>query len=420
MEPSAPEPFLANAEDTIKRFQNHPSIVIWCGRNEGVPPPAINEGLEALIRKYDGTRYYQPNSIAINLLGSGPWSYLDPVKYFTENGKGFTTELGLPSPLTADSIRSMMAPQDLWPPGDAWAYHDWDSGPMDVNKYMAVLTTRHGEPSDFEDFVRKAQMVNYVSHRAMYEGLNALLWKPATGRLMWMSHPSWPSMVWQIYGWDYQPNASFYGIKKACEPIHIQMNLPDYAVLVTNTTTQPLHAARIKARVFDLGGKLLETNEAAVEVPEDGIASSFIVKAAADKTVRFVKLELRDSSGKLLSENFYWQAPTDADYIALDRLPRVRLTAKSSAVRNPAGAFVTVQLANPSKTVALMTFLTLRDAKTGQRILPAYASDNYVNLLPGEKRVVTFECPPNISQMPLAVTLEGWNIEHATIAVGGS
>ena len=58
---------LANAEDTIKRFRNHPSIVIWCGRNEGVPPPYLNEGLDALVREHDGTRYYQPSSIKINL-----------------------------------------------------------------------------------------------------------------------------------------------------------------------------------------------------------------------------------------------------------------------------------------------------------------------------------------------------------------
>ena len=41
--------FLDNARDTILRFRNHPSIVVWCGRNEGVPQPIINEGLIKLI-----------------------------------------------------------------------------------------------------------------------------------------------------------------------------------------------------------------------------------------------------------------------------------------------------------------------------------------------------------------------------------
>ncbi|HET6929694.1 MAG TPA: LamG-like jellyroll fold domain-containing protein, partial [Candidatus Acidoferrum sp.] len=35
IEPEDPALFLENARDTIARFRNHPSIAIWCGRNEG-------------------------------------------------------------------------------------------------------------------------------------------------------------------------------------------------------------------------------------------------------------------------------------------------------------------------------------------------------------------------------------------------
>ena len=45
LEAQDPQLFLANARDTILRFRHHPSIVVWCGRNEGVPQPIINEGL---------------------------------------------------------------------------------------------------------------------------------------------------------------------------------------------------------------------------------------------------------------------------------------------------------------------------------------------------------------------------------------
>ena len=31
--------FSKNARDTILRYRHHPSIVVWCGRNEGVPQP---------------------------------------------------------------------------------------------------------------------------------------------------------------------------------------------------------------------------------------------------------------------------------------------------------------------------------------------------------------------------------------------
>ena len=76
VEPEDPELFLANARDTILRFRNHPSIVVWCGRNEGVPQPVLNKGLAELITSLDGTRYYSPSSNQVNLQNSGPYKYL--------------------------------------------------------------------------------------------------------------------------------------------------------------------------------------------------------------------------------------------------------------------------------------------------------------------------------------------------------
>ena len=78
LEAEDPELFLLNARDTILRFRNHPSILLWCGRNEGVPQPILNNGLEELVRTLDGTRYYSPSSNQINLEDSGPYQYKNP------------------------------------------------------------------------------------------------------------------------------------------------------------------------------------------------------------------------------------------------------------------------------------------------------------------------------------------------------
>ena len=78
VEAGNPALLLDNARDTILRFRNHPSIVMWCGRNEGVPQPVMNKGLAELIRSLDGTRYYSPSSNQVNLQNSGPYKYMDP------------------------------------------------------------------------------------------------------------------------------------------------------------------------------------------------------------------------------------------------------------------------------------------------------------------------------------------------------
>ena len=138
-----PALFLANAEDTIKRYRNHPSIVLWCGRNEGVPQPIINEGLAALTRTLDGTRYYSPSSNQVNLQDSGPYSYQDPALYFRQLNRGFSVETGTPSMSTLESFQSSVPKADQWPIDDVWAYHDWhESGNGDVHTFMAEGRSR--------------------------------------------------------------------------------------------------------------------------------------------------------------------------------------------------------------------------------------------------------------------------------------
>ena len=106
VEAQDPALFLDNVRDTISRFRNHPSIVVWCGRNEGVPQPIINEGIIDLVRALDGTRYYFPSSNQVNLQNSGPYKYMDPTLYYTTLNHGFSVETGTPSFSTLESFRA--------------------------------------------------------------------------------------------------------------------------------------------------------------------------------------------------------------------------------------------------------------------------------------------------------------------------
>jgi beta-galactosidase/beta-glucuronidase len=384
LEPTDTALFLANARDTVLRFRNHPSLAIWCGRNEGVPPPAINEGLDELIRALDGTRYYSPNSREVNLQGSGPWHYREAVKYFT-TARGFSTELGLPSVPRADVLRGMLAASDPWPPDDAWAYHDWHAkGGGDVNHFMKAMEEELGAPAGLEDFERKSQLLNYVSHRAMFEGFNAQLWRPNTGRLMWMTHPAWPSTSWQMYASDYSTDGAYYGVKKACEPLHVQLNLPGLEAAVVNLTREARPNLTLSARALRVRGEELFAREMKISAPANSTSEGFRLELPGGdgRDVALVKLSLGDEAGRTLSENFYWHAPRPAGYRALNDLPAADIVL--SAVRRDAGGGaagavrVEVGLTNRGTSAALALQAILRDAGTGARLLPAYASDNFV------------------------------------------
>ncbi|MFC3551991.1 LamG-like jellyroll fold domain-containing protein [Lysobacter cavernae] len=416
LEPQDEALFVANASDVIRRYRHHPSIVLWFGRNEGVPQPWLNEELDRIVAELDGTRYYSGSSNSVNLAGSGPYNYREPETYFTEHARGFSVEVGTPSFATREAFAAMVEPADLWPIGDAWAYHDWhQSGNGDTATFMRAMADRLGEAKDFADFERKAQLLNYDSHRAIFEGMNAHLWSKNSGRLLWMSHPAWPSNMWQIYSHDYDTHAAYYAVKKAAEPVHVQMNLPEHGLALVNNTRQALRGVEVEASVHAADGRVLQQSRRRVDAAAGAVAGAEGLDLAgvlAQEGVVYVKLRAIHGGGTL-SENFYWVAhDAAASRQRLAALPQVTLDAQAQAQAD--GNTVRVRLRNSSQTVALVAKLTLVDAE-GKRILPAFADDNYVNLLPGESRDVTIACDRVAALQGGAVMLRGWNVAETSL-----
>jgi hypothetical protein len=420
VEAEDPSLFLKNARDTILRFRNHPSIAVWCGRNEGVPQPVINEGLADLIRTLDGTRYYSPSSNQVNLQQSGPYRYMDPALYYTTLNHGFSVETGTPSFSTVESFRAWIPKADQWPISDDWAYHDWhQSGNGDMAPLMAEMQAEFGAPTSLEDFERKVQMLDYVDHRAIFEGMNAHLWNPNSGRMLWMTQPAWPSNTWQILNSDYDTQSSFYAVKKACEPLHVQLDLSNYDVAVINTTNDLSARMLISASVYSLDSKLLLHKEGQKDAIANSVTDAFNLEIApfltSDEMV-LVELELKTSTGQMVSQNFYWLGEESASYRRLNRLAAssISVSAKSA----PAGdeIHVQVELRNTGSVVSIADKLTLSNSD-GSRILPAYYSDNYVSLLPGEMRRIEIAYSAKSANGAAQLAIRGWNIAAQTFPI---
>ena len=397
--------FAQNAADSIKRFRNHPSIALWCSGNEGVCPEPLHEKLNQLIYELDGTRYFQPDSRLINMRNSGPWSNLPLEKYFHDLNQGFSTEIGASSIPSPEVMRTFIPEADLWPYGDLWAYHDLHvKGAGDHKSTFGRIATRFGEPQNLDDLCRKAQMLNYETFRGIYEGFNSRMWNDCSGVIVWMSQPSWPSLVWNFYSWNYDPDASLFGAQKGAEPVHIQMSLPECKVAVINHLSNRLENAMVTAIIYDLSGHVEQTRTNTVTANPDACTDVLTLDWPA-KGCHFVRLELHNHDGKLLSENFYWHASDEKDVQELNSLPKVKLNGELHTER---GA-VTGRVTNTGNAPALAIYLTLRDAKTGEHILPAYYNDNYFSLLPGESHDFRIEFPRHNGKPQVSMT--GWNIE---------
>lgn len=418
LEPQDVPLFLNNAADVIARYRNHPSIALWFGRNEGVPQPILNEGLENLIHDLDGTRWYTGSSNRVNLQNSGPYNYREPETYYTEHAKGFSVEVGTPSFPTLEAFEAAVPAPDRWPISDAWAYHDWHpTGNGATKSFIDAMTAKLGAPSSLEDFERKAQLMNYETHRAVFEGMNAELWTKSSGRLLWMTQPAWPSTMWQILSHDYDTHAAYYGTQKGSEIVHVQMNFPEHRLELVNNGGAAIAGATLRAQVLSLDGRPLADRSTRIDAAANSVAQGEVldlVGPLAAQGAVVVRLDAADADGAPLSSNLYWLARDAAGSRQLSDMPAqaVSITATATAAGNETQA--TVTLRNTGTAPALNAKLTLIDAK-GQRLLPAYYADNYVSLLPGETRTVTVRYPTKVAGARVA--LRGWNVVPAVAAV---
>ena len=386
--------YLYNVREKIVRYRNHASIAIWCARNEGFPPKEIEDSLVVMMHELEPSRLYQSSSTEGRGVNSGgPYSWRTPVDFYNYN-EAFKTETGTMSIPTIESIQGMMPKEDWEEINDDWAEHDFAIGAQKGDKFPGMIDKRYGAVKNLADFVRKSQLANYESYRAMYEGRFAKLFSPVTGVLTWMSHPAQPSFVWQLYHYDLEPNASLFATRKACEPLHVQLNEKEGFVQVINATPNTLENAHVSLGVFGLDGKKIY--EALSTVNADASKATTVKNLSVPKdlqTVHFIRLQLLDASQKLISDNFYWKGATgdENNFTALDSMPIATL--KASAIKKAEGNKLVLQvvLENTSDVPAIMTHLQLRNSVTNKRVLPVFYNDNYISLLPGESKTIFIE-----------------------------
>lgn len=413
--------YMANVRDKVLRFRDHPSIAIWCGRNEGYPPKDIDDALRTMMAQLDPVRLYQPSSTdGRGVISHGPYRWRAPEEFYVfPDTEAFKTEIGSVSVPTLDGVHHMMPQKDWETINDDWAEHDFAKGNSGAEDYPAEMTARYGPILNLADFVRKAQMMNFEAFRAMYEGRNAKMWNTTTAVITWMSNPAQPSFVWQIYGYDYDPMSSFFAVKDASEPIHIQWNEATDELETINNTPAAFHGM-VTWTIYALDGTKISTQQMPVDAAADNITRlSTLTNPATPAGVHFVELELHGADGKLVSRNVYWRAPaaTRDDLTSMDAMPKVELTATLAQHRALHGEIAyTITLMNPTPHMAVMAHVTLRrlgepdNAIADNRVLPAFYSDNYVTLAPGESEPITITAnAADLEGAKPLITLDGWN-----------
>ncbi len=231
-DPKSNDVFMANAADLVNRIRTHPSVGLYCGRNEGYPAKPLDDAIRALLASRHADVPYISSSADDVASGHGPYRAMGVNHYFY---KGATpkihSEMGMPNIMTIDSLRATMPESSLWPLGRMYGIHDFAlDGAQGGASFLERIQKSYGGVSSVTEWATLAQFVNYEGYRAMYEAQS----RNRMGLLIWMSHSAWPSLVWQTYDYFFEPTAGYFGARKGSEPLHIQWNPTTEHVEVVN------------------------------------------------------------------------------------------------------------------------------------------------------------------------------------------
>ena len=387
-DPADPEMFLANAADKIRKVRHHASIPLYCGRNEGNPPKSLFDALPKLCEELDGTRHYIPHSAGGTVSGFGPYSVRDPKWYFANAPETLHSERGQPNVPEIDSMRAMLGPDHLWPIDDVWGQHDFTGGgAQGCGGFRDYIRRSYVEPADLETFTRLAQFVEYENHKAMFESVYV---KGGNGILMWMSQSAWPSMVWQTYDYWHDVNGGYYGAKAGNQAVNVILDQNANVFWAVNDTARPLKGEAVVS-FHGTDGKVLDVRRQALDLAADSRLRLFELPALEPADgVLLVRAKVMEDD-RTRAENFTWlNVRSPRDYRAL--LPLASGEASITGVKTTVrGAQIAGEatVANRLERPLLLVRVKLVD-ENGARVLPVHWSDNYVSLLPGESRRLTF------------------------------
>jgi len=403
--------FIANAKDLLLRIRNHPSIAIYVGRNEGSPLKPLNDSLKSLIKKYNSEIDYIPDSANYQVTGHGPYMALEAKDYFSlKNGNKFHSERGMANFMSYESFTRSLPEKAWWPQNNMWGIHDFTKGgAQNGDSFNALMNKGFGKPNNLKRYDELAQWINYNGYRAMFESRS----KYRKGLLLWMSHSAWPSNVWQTYDYYFDVNGGYFGAKKGAEPLHVQWNPIDNTVELVNLSCGDLKNLTVEAKIVNLDGSIAWTNKTKLDSKEDSTNKCFKLDFSEKlSATHFIKLDLLDANGKVLDDNFYWRGTEENNFKALNSIDKTALLNTTIMTHKDSQWTVKTTLKNTSSIPALMIHLQVKGSKSGELILPAFFSDNYLSLLGGEEKTINirFKQEDTRGEKP-EVIVSGFNLK---------
>ena len=441
----------ASLRAQLLRIRSHPSLLVWLNGSDNPPPPKVEQMYLDIERDthWPNPTLSSASARPTTLSGktgvkmTGPYDYVSPSYWLTDpelhgGAWGFNTETS-PGPAipVASTLRRFLPAKALWPRDEDWQYHN-GSGKFDnTTVFDGAMQQSYGEPHSLAEYEQSAQAMAYDGERAMFEAYARNKYA-STGVVQWMLNNAWPSMIWHLYDYYLDSGGGYYGARKACEPLHVQYSYDDRSVVVVNSTYAAVPGLHVKVAVYDLKLQPVFEHETAIDAAPDSSDRAFNIPTETltkDSNLHFVRLMMTDAAGRRVSENFYWipgklaefdwqkgdyrytPALREPDLTALKSLPRARIAVES--VRKEPNGRIMLRLRNDSEALAFQVALRALD-EHGEAVAPAFWSDNYISLVPGESNTLSVRSSLHGGARISAIDVTGWNVSAQRVAVRGA
>jgi len=440
----------ASLRSQLMRLRGHPSVFVWLNGSDNAPPADVER---AYLQVESDIRWPNPilsaassANTTVGLNGvkmTGPYDYVAPSYWYVDkkNGGayGFNTETSPGPAIPSLASRKKFLPDpEAWPASATWKLHYGGGEFANLKVFDEAMTAIYAAPRSSAEYERMAQTLAYDSERSMFEAYSRNKYD-STGVIQWMLNNAWPSMIWHLYDYNLEAGAGYYATKKACEPLHIQYSYDDHSIIVVNSTYALVPRLHSTIRVHTQNSqnwKDLYSAEATIDLAADSsIRVADIPEALFSRAgqILYVDLTLSNDAGNVLSRNFYWVPTTlttfdwpRTDYTHtpasqyedlsdLTQLPAAQVEAHAEIETTEHGREIHLHLENKSAVLAFQISAAARTTDGGL-IAPVLWSDNWIELTPGESRIVTALLPQDsASTGEPVIQLSGWNLAPQTI-----
>lgn len=418
----------AEACYNIRRLRNHASLAMWCGNNEILEAlkywgyqkkftPEIYQGmltgydklfrelLPAKVKELDADRFYVHSSPYLANWGRpeswgigdshnwGVWYGQKPFESLDEDLPRFMSEFGFQSFPEMKTIATFAAPEDYQIESEVMNGHQKSSiGNALIRTYMERDFI---VPDKFEDFVYVGLV---LQGQGIRHGLEAHRRnRPyCMGTLYWQLNDSWPVVSWSSI--DYYGNwkALHYQAKRAFAPIHINpVQLGDsLSIYLLSDCLDNKEQMTLEMKVIDFEGKKLNKPVLLKSLTIPANSSRCVYQIKPDSWLpgeqlnrSFMQLTLKDKSGHIVATAIHFFNKTK-DLL----LPEANITCKMKTQDGKC------ELTLFSKNLAKDVFIEIP-------LQGARFSDNFFDLLPGERKTIIITSPQikKGEELPLTV-----------------